>query len=417
MIKMGDTLTYNDFYEIQLGSIITDYDRKILTRLYQPIIGYKALALYFTLWAELDADQTMTTTKKKHMRLFDMMNCTSNDFVKQRMYLEAVGLVKSFIQEGEEENKYVYRIFAPLTPKEFFEHALLCPLLKRAFTDESEFVRTKTQFMKSSGVKTTYKDITVQFNDVFKNLNRLENINVEDRYIGKVRLRVQTSFDFDAFYIGLKDYQIPKTLFTREVIDEISLLSEAYAIDAIEMRYIVMNSIESIDGERKINFQKMREQASNYVQKTEKEETKKKETKVVSISGNSNAKTLIEQYNTIPAAKFLKLRNNNMELLPSDISLIKEFMNAGLIDPVINVILDYTLAKNNNILIPNYARKVAQTLVRNKIDSAYQAMVFLENPKSYNKPSSKKTVAVEQPKVTTVKPQQKVEEDESDKWW
>ena len=138
------------------------------------------------------------------MRLFDMMNCTSNEFVKQRMYLEAVGLVKSFIQEGEEENKYVYRIFAPLTPKEFFEHALLCPLLKRAFTDESEFVRTKTQFMKSSGVKTTYKDITVQFNDVFKNLNRLENINVEDRYIGKVRLRVQTSFDFDGEYKTFK---------------------------------------------------------------------------------------------------------------------------------------------------------------------------------------------------------------------
>ena len=105
-----------------------------------------------------------------------------------------------------------------------------------------------------------------------------------------------------------------------------------------------------------------------------------------------------------------------MELLPSDISLIKEFMNAGLIDPVINVILDYTLAKNNNILIPNYARKVAQTLVRNKIDSAYQAMVFLENPKSYNKPSSKKTVAVEQPKVVPT-PTPKVEDDESGRWW
>ena len=74
----------------------------------------------------------------------------------------------------------------------------------------------------------------------------------------------------------------------------------------------------------------MREQANNYVQKTKKEETKKKETKVVSISGNSNAKTLIEQYNTIPAAKFLKLRNNNMELLPSDISLIKEFIGGSI---------------------------------------------------------------------------------------
>lgn len=413
---MGVTLTYNDYYEIQLGSIITDYDRKILTRLYQPIVGHQAIALYFTLWSELDADQTMTTTKKKHTRLFDMMNCGSNEFVKYRMYLEAVGLVKSFINEGEEDNKYVYRIFAPLTPKEFFEHALLCPLLKRSFTDENEFIRTKTQFLKSSGVKTTYKDISAQFTDVFKNLNRLELVNVEDRYIGKVSLKVQTTFDFDAFYIGLKDYQIPKKIFTREVVDEISLLSEAYSIDAIEMRYIVMNSIELIDGERQINFQKMREQASNYATKTEKQETKKKEQKVVSISGNSNAKTLIEQYNTIPTVKFFKLRNNNMELLPSDISLIKDLKNAGLNDPVINVILDYCLAKNENILVPNYVKKVAQTIIRNKIDSAYQAMVFLENPRSYNKPSTTKKVE-DLPKIKVDTSSVKVEDDESDKWW
>lgn len=413
---MADTLTYNDFYEIQLGSIISDYDRKIMTRLYQPIIGYKAVALYFTLWSELDADQTMTTTKKKHTRLFDMMNCTSNEFLMQRRYLEAVGLLKSFIYEGEEECRYVYRIFAPLTPKEFFAHSLLCPLLKKAFTDENEFTRTKTQFLKSSGVKTNYKDITVQFSDVFKNLNRLEQINIEDRYIGKVRLKVQTSFDFDAFYIGLKDYQIPKKIFTREVIDEISLLSEAYNIDAIEMRYIVMNSIELIDGERQVNFQKMREQASNYVAKIEKEEIKKKEPKIVSISGNSNAKTLIEQYNSIPTVKFLKLRNNNMDLLPSDIALIKELKSAGLIDPVINVILDYCLAKNENILVPNYVKKVAQTIVRNKIDSAYQAMVFLENPKSYKKPSASKNI-IEPEKIKENIHSSKIEDDESDKWW
>ena len=416
---MGITLTYNDFYEIQLGSIITDYDRKILTRLYQPIIGYQAVALYFTLWSELDADQTMTTTKKKHLRLFDMMNCTSNEFVKQRMYLEAVGLVKSFIQEGEEENRYVYRVFAPLTPKEFFEHALLCPLLKRAFTDETEFTRTKTQFLKSSGVKTTYKDITVQFSDVFKNINSLELTNVEDRYIGKVRLNVQTSFDFDAFYIGLKDYQIPKKLFTKEVHDEIALLSEAYEINAIDMRYVVMNSIETIDGERKISFQKMREQASNYGIKTEQEAAKKKKNKIISISGTSNVKTLLDQYNSVSSVGFLKLRNNGMDILENDIALIKEFMNAGLSDAVINVIIDYTLNKCQNNLVHNYAKKVAQTLVRNKIDSAYSAMIYLENPKGLN--NKKDSMINEQlTKENFKKEESKKDEyvfDESDKWW
>lgn len=416
---MVDVLTYQDIYEIQLGSIITDYDRKILTRLYQPIIGYKAIGLFFTLWSELDADQTMTTTKKKHLRLFDMMNCTASEFSKQRMYLEAVGLLKTFVCEQEECNRYIYRLFAPLSPSDFFSHSLLCPLLKKAFTDENEFTRTKTYFLKSSGVKTTFKEISVKFTDVFKNLNKLEQVNLEDRYIGRTSLKVKTSFDFDAFYIGLKDYQIPKSVFTRDVIDEISLLSEAYAIDAIEMRYIVMNSIEVIDGERQINFQKMRKQASHYVSKENKEIAKKKEKEVVSISGTSSSKVLLDQYNSISTVEFFKMRNNNMDILPSDISLIKELRNAGLTDPVINVILDYCLAKNENIVVPNYVKKVAQTIVRNRIDSAYQAMIFLEDPKGYKRPRNAVTKKIEivEPVASNYVDKNNQKYDESDKWW
>ncbi len=414
---MVEVLTYQDIYEIQLGSIISDYDRKILTRLYQPIIGYKAIGLFFTLWSELDADQTMTTTKKKHLRLFDMMNCTASEFSKQRMYLEAVGLLKTFVCEQEECNRYVYRLFAPLTPSDFFSHSLLCPLLKKSFTDENEFTRTKTYFLKSSGVKTTFKDISAKFTDVFKNLNKLERVNLEDRYIGKTSLKVKTSFDFEAFYIGLKDYQIPKNIFTRDVVDEISLLSEAYAIDAIEMRYIVMNSIEVIEGgERQINFQKMREQAAHYVSKENKEPTRKKE--IVSISGTSSTKVLLDQYNSISTVDFFKMRNNNMNILPSDLSLIKELRNEGLMDPVINAILDYCLAKNGNRIIPNYVRKVGQTIARYKIDNAYETMLCLEDPKGYkhSRNSTKKidTIESENPNDLSKKDR---EYDESLKWW
>lgn len=409
---MVDVLTYNDQYEVQLGSVISDYDRKILLRLYQPIIGYKAVSLYFNLWSELEADQTITTTKKKHLRLFDMMGCNANEFAKLRAHLEAVGLIKTFVSEGEEYSKYVYRIFAPLAPSDFFAHSLLCPLLKKAFTDENEFTRTRNYFLKSVGVKSTYKDISANFTDVFKNINKLELVNLEDRYIGRTSLKVKTSFDFDVFYIGLKDYQIPKTLFTREVIDEISLLSEAYNIDAIEMRYVVMNSIEVIDGNRQINFYKMREQASHYVSNKVKEEKPKKE--VVTLSGNSSVKTLLDQYNKYSTVEFFKLRNNNMEILPNDIALIKELKNAGLVDSVINVLIDYCLTRNENIIVPNYVKKVAQSLVRNKIDSAYDAMVFFDNPKGYKTPSTpKKVVKVEEnPKNDTP-----TKFDESDKWW
>ena len=48
-MKEINYLSKDDFFEVKLGSMLASYDRDILTTLYQPIIGYKALALYFTL--------------------------------------------------------------------------------------------------------------------------------------------------------------------------------------------------------------------------------------------------------------------------------------------------------------------------------------------------------------------------------
>ena len=42
-------LANQDFLEVRLASLIADYDRDTLSNLYQPMIGYEALALYMTL--------------------------------------------------------------------------------------------------------------------------------------------------------------------------------------------------------------------------------------------------------------------------------------------------------------------------------------------------------------------------------
>ena len=41
-----NTLVSQDTYEVVKGSVISNYDRKILTRLYQPIVGFGAIATY-----------------------------------------------------------------------------------------------------------------------------------------------------------------------------------------------------------------------------------------------------------------------------------------------------------------------------------------------------------------------------------
>ena len=43
-----------DTYTVINKTVITDKDKKIVSMLYQPIIGYSAVSLYYTLIADLD---------------------------------------------------------------------------------------------------------------------------------------------------------------------------------------------------------------------------------------------------------------------------------------------------------------------------------------------------------------------------
>ena len=89
-----EIISSKDTYEVNRASIVTDFDRKVLYRLYQPLVGYGAISLYFTLLSELEADMTTMKTSRPHSVIFDMMNCTNKDFTMFVQLLEGVGLVK-----------------------------------------------------------------------------------------------------------------------------------------------------------------------------------------------------------------------------------------------------------------------------------------------------------------------------------
>ena len=161
-------LNQDDTYEIQLASIITSYDEKVLFRLYQPIIGYGPINLFLTLFNELEGERIVSTGVKTHSRLFEIMLINNLKFVKFRKYLEALGLLKTFVLETENVNRYVYKLYAPLAPDKFFTHPILNNLLKRNISIE-EYERTKLYFVNKVGVKASYKDVSCNINDVFFN--------------------------------------------------------------------------------------------------------------------------------------------------------------------------------------------------------------------------------------------------------
>ncbi len=78
-------LSENDYLDVKLNSLIADYDSETLSNLYQPIIGYAALAVYFTLVSE--SKNQKITSVISHNQLLNRLQMSPGDFVEARKRL------------------------------------------------------------------------------------------------------------------------------------------------------------------------------------------------------------------------------------------------------------------------------------------------------------------------------------------
>jgi replication initiation and membrane attachment protein len=373
------SLNLSDVYEVSSGSILTDYDRKVLVRLYQPIIGAEAIALYFTLWSELEGERTITTYNATINRIVDNLKLAIKAINYGLEQLEMMGLVKTFVKKEKEHHHFIYQLKAPLTPYQFFDYELFHMLFKNALT-KLDYERTRLYFDNVKAIKSEFVEVTKTFNAAKLGLDlnnkevaeimKLANNN-PDRSFSKPIL----SFDFDLFYQGLKDYQIAKRVINKTVEEEIKVLANTYNISVFEMRNLV---VSSLDKDGSVNLFKLKARAQEFVPLTPVVNTK---ISVSSNSGNDQLDAKINLLTKLSPLEFLTLKYNNQKPLYADVKLLENLKKeTKLPDPIINVLIDYVLFKNNNRLTASYIMKIAGSLMREDIKDVYQAMVFLNNP-------------------------------------
>ena len=117
------TILPADSYIVINKTTITDADRKLISMLYQPIIGYTAVSLYNTLIDDLDKLELMSE-ELTHHHLMSTMQLKLEDIIIAREKLEGIGLIKTYVKKGN-INSYVYLIYSPITANEFFNHPVL----------------------------------------------------------------------------------------------------------------------------------------------------------------------------------------------------------------------------------------------------------------------------------------------------
>ena len=388
--RMMVILSNNDMFEVRINSLLADYDRETLTNLYQPIIGYTALALYFTFWSEASIQRVLSFSS--HEQLFVRMKLAPGHFVDARKLLEAVGLVKTKLEKAPGTNIYHYELSAPKTPAGFFSDTLLYGMLIQAL-GENDAARLKRVY-EVSEKKEEGEDISSSFNEVFhpdyEDPSFAAAARAGSKTVGRNKIKIQTEFSYEKFFNSLKEIsQINEKGISKKEIKEVERLASLYGVSEEVVANVVAENYDpnKEKGER-LDFDAINKALINEVNYVFI--TKKRSGKKSTVSGDTDIANKINLFEKISPIELLKILQGGTKAAPSDIKIIETLSkDYQLSNGVINVIIDFVLSMNKNILSRGYAEKMAASFNREGIETAIDAMNYCNEVLTSKSKSSK----------------------------
>lgn len=383
-----------DTYIVVNKSIINDNDKKILTMLYQPIIGSIPTSLYLSLLSDLDKLEIMSN-ELTHQHLMFIMKLKLEDIKEARETLEAIGLLKTYYKEDNITN-YVYELYSPLEPNEVFNHPILNIVLYNNL-GKKEYNKIVEYFKLPKTNMNGYTDITRKFSDVFESVSKsgFDILNDTVRGTSKLKLDIDNNLDFDFLIAAFPKKMVNEKIWNNETKNLINSLSFIYNIDVNKMQDIIRISLNE---KGMIDKQLFRKTCRNYYQFEEGGKLPsiiyKNQPEYLRnpIGDTSKRAKMIFTFETVSPYEFLKHKNNNTDPTLRELRILENLLVDLELKPgVVNVLLDYVLKTNDNKLNKNYVETIASQWKRNNIETVEEAMSICEKQhKKYKKIPNKK---------------------------
>jgi len=390
-----------DFYEVHLGSILSDSDRKVLNDLYQPIIGATALALFFKWWSdsETDNEQGFYSIDK----LLTNIHITTDELLNCRRHLEALGLIRTFVKKvSDERSCYMFCLYAPKQPAEFFADPFLRELLIK-YIGEKDVQKLANYYRIRIDTK-DYEEITASFGEVFfQDINNLKKITALEMPHLKGRKEAVIARKFDVGKLVSKitqSHQIKTDSLSEEEWNQIAQIATIYGVDEnIIDEYFDYFYDPYAPYQKRLLTDQLSKVIKNVLEYSHVIPKKKSKMLKNFSDSDSEYNDFINLLETTPAAQFLRLRQNNTVPSDADLSLIEDLSTKfNFSSGIINVLISYTLEMKNNTLPRNYVEKVAASLAREGVSSVIEALNYLNRVNKSNKSYKKTTEA--KPKET-----------------
>jgi replication initiation and membrane attachment protein len=381
-----------DRYTVVSSGILHFYDQKVLTFLYQPLIGSSAYSLYMTLWGELEENR-LWSEQSTHHSLMNFLDTNLKEIYYARQKLEAMGLLKTFVKEDEEERSFIYELQPPLNPETFFLDGMLNIYLYQKI-GKKQFSRLKRFFSdKKMPATKEYKEVTKAFQEVYSSSSP-ESLQVsqdstvdlqlsgEEIYVGRKEpapLQVEIEeFNFDLLLAGLKSSFFNPKAFTLKVKEAIANLAFLYNIDPIQMQAIVLRALE----DDVINIEELRKAARDWFQYQHQDQlpllvdrVQPEHLKIVNREPETKEEKLRHYFESVSPRQFLIDISGGGIPGKADLQIVEDIMfNQKLSPAVVNVLIHVVLIKTDMKLTKAYAEKIATHWARKGVKTVSEAM-------------------------------------------
>lgn len=388
-------LSNDDYYEVYLKSIITDFDRETLTMLYQPIIGGDAVSLYLSLYSDFKKSNTQNGLFS-HSDLSLSTGYNIGDISKARRKLEGIGLLRTYYKKENDQAFYKYLLFAPKTPQEFFNDILFKGLLIEKI-GEKNVQKLIRKYKEKILDLTDYAEITDTFKNVYNpDISSDSFVNSEDIKggYGRKTRDISKGFDLSIFTKTIEEtfHILPRSI-SKSDLKKISDIALLFGISEQVMADLVAQSYNP-NMKPKIDFERLKELAVKDRSYQVIRHGKIKNN--LPFDTNSKLGEKVKLMSQVSALDFLSIKQKNGKVSQADINLISELQEKyGLTSQVINPLIDYCLERNNNQLPKAYVTKIAAALVREGIETTLDTMNYLLKSTRKKTYSNKYNVKIE----------------------
>lgn len=392
---MKESILPVDNFVVINKTIINDNFRDLLVMLYQPIIGFPSVSVYFTLWSYLKKS-TLMSKEYSHYNLLSNMKINIIELNEAREKLEAIGLIKTYFKH-DKVNQYIYELYSPLEAVEFFNNPILSTLLYTNLGPEN-YNDTLSYFEMPNINLKGYENITSRLSDVFEigSLNGTIYDNLRKTSTGPILLTPKINIGITLELIP--DEVLNKKNITASIKDLITNLSFVYDFNDEELKNIIL---ESIDNKKNIDLNLLKENARKYyefehqgklpnlIYKNQPEYLRKEST------GTSKRDKMIYQFEVTSPYDFISSKYKDSKPTTADLKIIEYLLTDLKLTPaVVNVLVDYVLKINNNKLTRSYVETIAGQWKRENIKTAKEAMELAEkeHKKKTKKENPTKTI-------------------------